>query len=668
MVYETHEQMYQFTHLPRYAAFLLDTHLDDYTREVIRLSFAVDVPLLKYLAHLGPEELFASSRASNTEYLTALGAGKAKELIAASIERWLANQLPLVGKFDVRARDITLISHVRSKALKKWAPAYASELNVILDLYGEIDDFFLGFNTSATDTYIDILKAQLEEEAHFSSNLITASPGIIFIYDLVQGKEVYINGRVEEVMGYTTEEVLRMPDLIARHTHPDDLAVVTNFIERVCSQEQGRTQQAEYRFRSRQGSYQWLRTYAVVYKRDEEGRPVQLLGAAYEITSEKETATALAQREQQLLEAQAIGQIGSFEWDVVHDTSVSTPELRKIFEAEKRQTFEEMMQKVHPDDQPLLAGAMAEAFATGRLACEYRYLAPSGEKVIDCKGVVSYDNDGNPASMVGTIQDVTLRKRTEEGLLQKTLELERSNVQLQEFAYIASHDLKEPLRKISMFSDIIMSSDWEQLPDRARANVQKISDAAARMQQLIEGILAYSSLSRPLQKERCSLEGLLQEALNNLEYRIRDTGAVITSDGLPDAEVVPFQVQQVFQNLVGNALKFARKDEVPRIGITHTLLPPEAVKDKRLPEVASYLRIDVHDNGIGFSPEAEEKIFGLFQRLHARNEYEGSGLGLAICRKIVENHGGVITASSQVGEGATFTILLPDDKRAGAAG
>src|SRR5215203_1624268 len=149
-------------------------------------------------------------------------------------------------------------------------------------------------------------------------------------------------------------------------------------------------------------------------------------------------------REKQLLEAQAIAHIGSFEWDIQKDTSESTPELRNIFEADHRQTLDEMMERVHPDDKEKVRLALQQAFANGAYACEYRYNAPSGEKVIDTKGVVTCNSDGKPAHMNGTIQDITERKRIEETLIRKTLELERSNTQLQEFASIASHDLKEP--------------------------------------------------------------------------------------------------------------------------------------------------------------------------------------------------------------------------------
>ncbi len=450
-----------------------------------------------------------------------------------------------------------------------------------------------------------------------------------------------------------------MPNLIAQLTHPEDLPVVGRFVQGIIEDSSGSIHQAEYRFKNKEGQYQWLRCYAVAYKRDSTGQPTHLLGVAYDITKEKDITDALQKSEKQLLEAQAIARIGSYEWNIDADTSVSSPQLRKIFEAESRQNFAEMMDKVHPDDKEKLRVALAASFTTGEFHCEYRYLAPSGEKVIDARGVVSFDESRKPLTLVGTIQDITIRKSVEESLLQKTLELEHSNERLQEFATVASHDLKEPLRKIGMFSNIIMASEWDNLPEKTKGNIQKISDAAARMQQLIEGILSYSAIDAQAEKQSYSLEEALQEAITNLEYRINDTNATVTSDGLPQAVVYPFQMQQLFQNLIANALKFSKKEVPPRIHISHTIVPPEDVKEYHLQPSDRYLQISVTDNGIGFNEAAREKIFGLFQRLHSKAAYEGSGLGLAICRRIVEKHGGVIYATSQEQVGSTFIITLP---------
>lgn len=647
--------------LPSFAAFLLKNHIDDYTRDIIRLSYEVNVPLLKFLKGFSHEEIFQLSKNSGIEFLTRLSKNDMQGHSETSTQKWLANQLPIIQRLDVVAEDITLINFVRGKTLKKWIPSYAKEIELIIKLYDEVDDLVLYYNTVSTNAYIKILKQNIEEGLHFSGNIINASPGITFIYDLVQKKEVYINGRVEEVTGFTPDEVTANSNLIAQLTHPDDVGIVSFFLASLMEDKQANTHVADYRFRNKSGNYIWLRCYAVVYKRDASGQATQILGIAFEITREKETAKALAKREQQLLEAQAISKIGSYEWDLLTDTSTHSPELEKIFENHTGAGVERWMEKVHPDDVGKVQSAIAEALNTGTFTSEFRYEGEKQQKVILSKGAVVFDKEKKPVTLIGTVQDITERKRIEEDLITNSMELQRSNTQLQEFAFVASHDLKEPLRKISMYSNIILTSEWDKLPEKTKVNIEKISDASVRMQKLIEGILSYSLLEKQSYKEKQSLDKLLKEAIQNLDYKIHETKAVIRFEPLPEAYVIPYQLQQLFQNLIGNALKFSKKGEPAEIVISHTTLPAHKIKNRELSTSKSYIQIDVTDNGIGFDNESSQKIFGLFKRLHSKAEYEGSGLGLAMCKKIVESHGGIIAARSQPGIGSTFTVILPLD-------
>jgi PAS domain S-box-containing protein len=662
---ENNKLSYQFEHLPAFASYLMK-NLEGFTHDLIELSFALEVPLLKYLSHFSREELQQISMKTNAEFLTDIQNNNIKGHIETSTAKWLLNQLEIVGKFDIEAQDITLINYTRGKTLKHWIQSYTSDFNLNIAIRSEIDEMLLFFNTTSIDAYIGILQAKINEEAYFSTNIINASPGIIFIYDLAQQKEVYINGQVEAVTGYKPQDILSTPNLLGQLTHLEDQQIVEDFFNKVINDQDGKTHNADYRFK-KDGNYQWLRCYAGIYKKGETGNPTHILGAVYEITNEKEIAITLKKREQQLLEAQALGKIGSYDWDIINETSESTPEVRKIFEIEDRQPLERFMEHVHVEDQQKVSDALKAAFESGHYSCEYRYMTISGvEKVIDSKGVIYYDDQRRPLKMVGTIQDVTERKKIEEKLIKNALELERSNAQLEEFAYVASHDLKEPLRKIGMFSNIIMTSEWDTLPEKTKANVQKISDSARRMQELIEGILSYSLVNEQSNKEPYPLDQLLQEALSNLEYKIKYTNAIITADALPTLEVIPFQMQQLFQNLISNSIKFSKDGIQPDIKITSSIVTSPAVRSEQLQHSEKYLHIQVKDNGIGFGNELSEKIFGLFKRLHSKSAYEGSGLGLAICRRIVENHGGLITATSKVGEGSTFTIVLPYGAEGGA--
>jgi signal transduction histidine kinase len=205
----------------------------------------------------------------------------------------------------------------------------------------------------------------------------------------------------------------------------------------------------------------------------------------------------------------------------------------------------------------------------------------------------------------------------------------------------------------------LRSHDGARLSAEGAAYLQKITSSVVRMKALIDDILAYSSLSGEEQKEQVSLYQVAQDVLLTLELPIKEKEARVTVSDLPSLFVYPIQIAQLFQNLLSNSLKFAKKEEPLQLTITHSLKKPSEVNGYAVQKAGEYLQIDVTDNGIGFDNKASEKIFGLFNRLHSKSTYEGTGLGLAICRKVAENHGGVIYARSSPGEGAVFSILLP---------
>jgi signal transduction histidine kinase len=246
-------------------------------------------------------------------------------------------------------------------------------------------------------------------------------------------------------------------------------------------------------------------------------------------------------------------------------------------------------------------------------------------------------------------------ERTRE-LLEINRELEITNHDLQQFASVASHDLKEPLRKIQLFGNMI--KDAGVLQDRQANHLEKIIGSAERMSSLIQDLLSVTRLSEDSHFTRADLNVLVQEVLTDLELVIREKSATISIDPLPELEVIPGLMRQLFLNIIGNALKFSKPGVSPHVTINgvFTDLP-----DADAPPLVSgrFCRIEISDNGIGFDEKYANKIFTLFQRLHAREEYEGTGIGLAIVKKIVEKHKGLIFTRSTPGAGATFIILLP---------
>jgi len=251
-------------------------------------------------------------------------------------------------------------------------------------------------------------------------------------------------------------------------------------------------------------------------------------------------------------------------------------------------------------------------------------------------------------------RDLEIHHREElEVEIQKTerarAELERSNRELQDFAFVASHDLQEPLRKIRAFGDRVMTRNSEILDATSIRDLGRMQNAAERMQGLINDLLALSRVTTRGQPfAKVDLNRVLAEVKDDLESRIASTGAEVKGVNLPTLTADPTQMRQLLQNLIGNAIKFRKEAVKPQVTV-------RALEAPRPGMVA----FEVQDNGIGFDPRHADKIFTIFQRLHGQGEYEGSGIGLAICRRIVERHGGVITTRSTPGEGATFSIVLP---------
>lgn len=263
-------------------------------------------------------------------------------------------------------------------------------------------------------------------------------------------------------------------------------------------------------------------------------------------------------------------------------------------------------------------------------------------------------------------KDITERRKSEEALAQKADELARSNAELEQFAFVASHDLQEPLRKIQAFGDRLKTRCEKVDLGEGRDYLERMQNAAARMQTLINDLLAFSRVIRSSQPfVPVDLGAVTKEVLNDLEVRIEKGKASVEVGELPTIDADPMQIRQLMQNLLSNALKFQPPDAKPVVKITSRIIPAppwnqSAAGENGKPAADfSTCEISVQDNGIGFEEKYLEKIFAVFQRLHGRTEYEGTGVGLAVCRRIVDRHGGNITAKSELDKGATFIVTLP---------
>lgn len=353
--------------------------------------------------------------------------------------------------------------------------------------------------------------------------------------------------------------------------------------------------------------------------------------------------------------------MGTYEIDVTTNGIKTSDNFKKLLCIDSEITLKALMEKVHPDDRHLLEKARKDALANGVVCYETRILQENkSEKWIKFFGKIIKDEKGNPITILGVVQDIQKQKEFEVELERKieesTLELRRSNADLLHFANVVSHDLQEPVRKIRIFDDFLKNEIAHQLPDRSVMHLNKIGDSATRMQSIIEGLLAYSTMDKSIQPvEKISLNDLLENIKTDLELIIKEKDAILIISDLPEVQGAAILIHQLFYNLTQNALKFTKAGQPPRIIITSCI--------KNINSTES-VEISFKDNGIGLDPLYAEKIFAVFERLHSKDEYEGNGIGLALCQKIIQRHNGTIMAKGEIENGAEFIVTLPLEQAA----
>ena len=333
---------------------------------------------------------------------------------------------------------------------------------------------------------------------------------------------------------------------------------------------------------------------------------------------------------------------------------------------------------LHPDDAESTLKAWKKAVETGsEYNIEYRFKDRNTNhyRWFLGKALPFKNDDGIITQWFGTCTDIHDQKnfstelenkvaeRTQQ-LVSLNIDLKRSNEELSQFAYIASHDLQEPLRKIMTFSNRINEKYKENLPEGSQDYLKKINTSANRMSMLINDLLEFSGTNRHNKEfKETDLNEILQHLQEDFEEEINKKNATILIDNLPMLSAIPLQMTQLFHNLISNALKFSKKDVAPQITITSKEMTQDQKEEFLVPDLnVDYIQIAFCDNGIGFEEVFSDKIFTIFQRLHAKSAYEGTGIGLALCKKIAENHGGSIVAKSTINIGTCFYINLPFNK------
>lgn len=389
-----------------------------------------------------------------------------------------------------------------------------------------------------------------------------------------------------------------------------------------------------------------------------------------ETTDEKEKSEQLLNLNEQLVirnsiltDAESIAKIGSYLWYMDTDTRELSDNFYRILGFEPNEfkssskTFRDF---IHPDDLPIYDVKTKESL-DGLASDEFTYRIITKDKQIKFVKTKRHflDKDGQSV-MIGVVQDVTQSIHSAEDLRESNLELKQSNAELESFNRVVSHDLQEPLRKIQLFVSRIEDIEGSSFSEKSNTYFEKVKNAANRMQDLIQNLLAYSRIdSSKTDLDQIDLNDVLFKVKEDLATSINETKAQITTNNLPEIHGVFFQMEQLFANLFANSIKYRNLTDIPKLHIETELVLASDLPIAFKTMSKHYHKISFIDNGIGFDSKHAEKIFEVFQRLHQKTEYSGTGIGLAICKKIVENHNGYMHATGKLGEGAQFIIFLP---------
>ncbi|WP_205512340.1 PAS domain-containing sensor histidine kinase [Longitalea arenae] len=526
----------------------------------------------------------------------------------------------------------------------------------------------------AVNTLVDITDRKLIEErnGHFAAIIQSSDDAIIS--KTLDGIVTSWNNSAERIFGYTAEEMIG--EHITKIVPPDRLDEEFQIRERLEKGE--RIDHFETKRITKDGVLLNI-SLSISPIKNNKGIITGASKIARDITAQKKAERQIRENEELIRESEErlrlaveIAELGTWELDLATGLTATSTEHRKILGYSKEEQWgkQKFMNILHPADQARVQQAFETALQTGKISYEARIIRPDNnqQRWIRVNGTTIYDKKHTPVKMLGTVLDITDQKKAKEDLermvLARTSELltsnsalEKSNHELEQFAYIASHDLQEPLRKIQTFAD--MAKDHLQGNEMAEKYFQKIYSSANRMSRLINDVLNYSRLTKTGEQFiNTDLNKVLKDVLSDFELLIEQKQAVITSTDLPTIKGIPLQLHQLMANLISNSLKFT--EEKPVISITAKQLTPREVRQYPALHLDNeYVQLVFADNGIGFEQQYAEQIFIIFQRLNNQRTYSGTGIGLALCKKIVDHHDGIIMAQSAIGQGATFTVILP---------
>lgn len=598
----------------------------------------------------------------------------AERLYGYSAQEAIGQPISLIFPEDLKPREMQLIDRLaKGEKIEHYETTRIRKDGQLVDISLTISPIrtatgnLVGYSTIERDiTERKRLLQQIELEKRTLATVLDTVPGIVYKGSgdadaETQGMD-FISSYAQSMLGYTLEEWNASPNFWQQVTHPDDW---DKAVERANETYQlGIPGPVPFRCITKDGRVLHAESYNGVIT-DAAGQRIGTCGIVLDVTERKQREseilrlTALIEAQRQRLDAIVSNVPG-----IIFDTTFDTVEENQVsnFISDYVETMlgyppqcwkddpNFWAQIVDPEDLKISLLEAEAAFKDQRAGnVQFRCRHADGETV-HAESYFDFVQEGNQVRQYGVIMDITKRKQTEDALKEFTEELRRSNEELEQFAYVASHDLQEPLRMVTSYLQLIESRYADKLDDDAHEFIDFAVDGASRMKTLINDLLAYSRVQRSeVVFETVNMQQVFEQVTHHLQLTIEETNASLTADALPDITANERQMVQLLQNLIGNALKF-RGDDAPKIHVGAR-------------QIGSRWQFSVQDNGIGIEPDYQDRIFVIFQRLHTRQDYPGTGIGLAICRKIVEKHGGKIWMESEPGKGTTFYFTIPTKQR-----
>ncbi|EZH74508.1 hypothetical protein ATO12_12115 [Aquimarina atlantica] len=480
----------------------------------------------------------------------------------------------------------------------------------------------------------------------FLTHVMNANPATTYIYDIQKNEYSYSSSEILKEAGYSSMDIRKIDSkLLKKIVHPDDYAMVLNHYRKLKTIKKKDVLQIEYRVAHKnKDTYIWVMCTDKLNEKDSNGKVKNILGVMNVVTKVKDMELQLKESQERYRLAIMGSGAGLWEWsDLSTDNAWWSKEFQQLlgyYSEKKLSTFTSFIKMIHRDQVEDFQEKIQNHIQKGenfeqelRIKTNkngYKWFLINAQPQLDAKGDIQ--------KTVGTLMDINARKEAENRMNELNTELER-------FAYLASHDLKEPLRTISSFTKLFKEEYREHFDDNAKQYLEFIENASKRMITLTNDLLIYSQLDdKSLNFQPVDINILISEILEDLRQNIEENNAVINCDKLPVIVCDMVQIRQLFQNLITNSLKYQNNNQ-PRIDI--------GFEEKR-----AYFLFFIKDNGIGIDPKYHKQIFEVFKRLHGRNDYDGTGIGLANCKRIIDNHKGNIWVNSSLGEGAVFYFTI----------